>query len=43
MQPGDDAPDFTATTVTGESFALSSALEEQAVILYFFPKSFTPL
>lgn len=43
MQPNDDAPDFTATTSTGESFSLSEVLTDHEVILYFFPKSFTPL
>jgi peroxiredoxin Q/BCP len=37
---GDSAPDFTATTDTGEELSLSSLLGKK-VILYFYPKDNT--
>ena len=37
---GDLAPDFTATTDTGEEFTLSS-LRGRRVVLYFYPKDNT--
>ena len=43
MNPGDPAPDVTATTAAGEAFVLADVLAEHEVIFYFFPKSFTPL
>ena len=39
-QPGDIAPDFTATTDAGEEITLSS-LRGKKVILYFYPKDNT--
>jgi len=39
---GDTAPDFTATDAGGDTFSLSSLTPGRPVILYFFPKSFTP-
>ncbi|MHB8878034.1 MAG: peroxiredoxin [Myxococcaceae bacterium] len=38
---GDPAPDFAGTTTVGEPFLLS-ALRGRPVVLYFFPKAFTP-
>jgi peroxiredoxin Q/BCP len=38
---GDPAPDFTARTTDGEDITLS-ALRGRHVVLYFFPKAFTP-
>jgi thioredoxin-dependent peroxiredoxin len=38
---GDVAPDFTARTTKGELVTLSS-LRGNHVVLYFFPKAFTP-
>ncbi len=38
---GQPAPDFTAQTTLGTPFRLS-ALRGQKVVLYFFPKAFTP-
>jgi peroxiredoxin len=38
---GDVAPDFTARTTTGELLTLSG-LRGTAVVIYFFPKAFTP-
>lgn len=39
---GDKAPDFTATESGGTTFTLSSLTPGRPVVLYFFPKSFTP-
>lgn len=46
LQPGDEAPDFTATAVggkygDGESITLKD-LRGHAVVLYFYPKDDTP-
>lgn len=41
LQPGDQAPDFTLTTDTGESVTLSD-LRGQHVIVYFYPAAMTP-
>lgn len=40
-QPGQPAPDFTATTDTGETLRLKE-LRGRWVVLYFFPKALTP-
>jgi peroxiredoxin len=37
LRPGDEAPDFAVGTTT-----LHRMLEEQAVVVFFFPKAFTP-
>jgi peroxiredoxin Q/BCP len=39
---GSAAPDFTAPTSSGQDFTLSS-LRGRIVVLYFYPKAFTPL
>jgi peroxiredoxin len=41
VHPGTRAPDFTAVTTTGKSFTLSAHLGK-VVVLFFFPKAFTP-
>jgi peroxiredoxin Q/BCP len=41
MKIGDQAPDFTLPTGSGEPFQLS-ALRGQPVVLYFYPKDDTP-
>jgi peroxiredoxin Q/BCP len=41
MKLGDQAPDFTLPTGSGEPFQLS-ALRGQPVVLYFYPKDDTP-
>ncbi|HEX8701711.1 MAG TPA: peroxiredoxin [Myxococcaceae bacterium] len=41
IQVGDRAPDFTATDCQGRSVSLSS-LRGRRVVLFFFPKAFTP-
>lgn len=40
-QSGDDAPDFTARSTTGEMVTLSSFREKRNVLLAFFPLAFT--
>ncbi len=42
IKVGDKAPDFTLTDTRGQAFTLSAALRDGPVILYFFPKAFTP-
>ena len=41
LSPGDQAPDFTLPTDTGEEVTLS-ALRGNRVILYFYPAAMTP-
>lgn len=40
-QAGDQAPDFTVSTDSGDDFTLSS-LKGKNVVLYFYPKADTP-
>lgn len=42
VQVGDLAPDFTLPTQSGEQVTLSSFQGKKAVVLYFYPKDFTP-
>jgi peroxiredoxin len=37
LRPGDEAPDFAVGRTT-----LHGMLADQAVVVFFFPKSFTP-
>jgi len=37
LQPGDEAPDFAVEATT-----LHRLLQERAVVVFFFPKAFTP-
>jgi thioredoxin-dependent peroxiredoxin len=41
LSPGDEAPDFTLPTDTGEDVSLSS-LRGRKVIVYFYPAAMTP-
>jgi peroxiredoxin Q/BCP len=41
LKPGDQAPDITLLTGTGEEFRLSS-LRGKRVVLYFYPRADTP-
>ena len=41
LQPGDNAPDFTAATDSGATLRLSD-LRGKRVVLYFYPKDDTP-
>jgi peroxiredoxin Q/BCP len=40
---GDTAPDFDGIDQTGQHVKLSDLLKESAVVLYFYPKDFTPV
>ena len=42
MKPGDLAPDFTAFDQTGAEVRLSDLLADGPVVLFFYPKAFTP-
>lgn len=39
---GEKAPDFTGTVAGGQKLRLRDLLKQRHVILYFFPKDFTP-
>lgn len=39
---GSKAPDFELPSETGETVRLSDVLKERAVVLFFYPKDFTP-
>ncbi|MCS6917659.1 MAG: thioredoxin-dependent thiol peroxidase [Chitinophagales bacterium] len=41
LQPGDPAPDFSATDQNGNEIRLKD-LRGKKVVLYFYPKDFTP-
>src|SRR5262249_21724662 len=38
LEPGDPAPDFTATTSDGQTFLLSDYKGKQIVVIFFYPK-----
>jgi thioredoxin-dependent peroxiredoxin len=42
LQLGDQAPDFTLKTTTGDTFRLSEQRGQRAIVLYFYPKDDTP-
>jgi len=42
IKVGDRAPDFTLPDTEGGQVTLSRLLEKGPVILFFFPKAFTP-
>lgn len=42
MEPGDPAKDFTALAHTGDSFRLADALARGPVVLFFYPKAYSP-
>lgn len=42
LQVGDLAPDFTLPDTTGTPVTLSRLLAKGPVVLFFFPKAFTP-
>ncbi|MCB2410276.1 peroxiredoxin [Hymenobacter lucidus] len=42
LQVGDQAPDFTLKTTTGDTFRLSEQLRQRSIVLYFYPKDDTP-
>lgn len=42
VKVGESAPDFTLPDQKGQSFSLSSFVGKKDVVLYFYPKDFTP-
>ncbi|MCS7294683.1 MAG: peroxiredoxin [Chloroflexota bacterium] len=42
LRPGTPAPDFTATLDDGSTFRLADERGKRHVVLYFYPKDFTP-
>ena len=42
LKVGDEAPDFEAKLSTGDTFRLSDYHGKRRVILYFYPRDFTP-
>jgi len=42
LKVGDRAPDFVLSDTEGRQVTLSSALVHGPVVLFFFPKAFTP-
>jgi thioredoxin-dependent peroxiredoxin len=42
LKVGDKAPDFTLPDTEGRPVTLSKLLAQGPVIVYFFPKAFTP-
>ena len=42
LKVGDRAPDFVLSDTEGRQVTLSSALVHGPVMLFFFPKAFTP-
>lgn len=42
MKTGDIAPDFAAVDQTGRTVRLAELLEDGPVVLFFYPKAFTP-
>lgn len=42
MRPGDSAPDFIAEDQTGATVRLAELLADGPVVLFFYPKAFTP-
>jgi peroxiredoxin Q/BCP len=42
LKIGERAPDFTAATAAGHELTLSSLRGHKKVVLYFYPKAFTP-
>lgn len=42
LKAGDKAPDFSAPLSDGSTFTLSKSLDKAPIVLYFYPKDFTP-
>ncbi|MDD1769381.1 MAG: peroxiredoxin [Methanomassiliicoccales archaeon] len=42
LSVGDQAPDFTLEDQNGEVFRLADIVGKKAVVIYFYPKDFTP-
>ncbi len=43
LSVGDTAPDFSGTDQHGNAISLGSLLERGKLVLYFYPKDFTPV
>ncbi|HVU03933.1 MAG TPA: peroxiredoxin [Polyangiaceae bacterium] len=43
LSVGDDAPDFTGVDQHGQRVTLSDLLKDSGIVLYFYPKDFTPV
>lgn len=43
LKVGDTAPDFRGTDQNGKTVTLDDLVKESAVVLYFYPKDFTPV
>ena len=43
LQVGDRAPDFCASTTSGEEVQLSELVHERIVVLFFYPKDDSPI
>ncbi|TGE20145.1 peroxiredoxin [Hymenobacter elongatus] len=42
LQVGDQAPDFTLKTTSGDTFRLADQRGQRSIVLYFYPKDDTP-
>ncbi len=42
LKVGDQAPDFAVALDDGSVFRLSEWMDKKHVVLYFYPKDFTP-
>lgn len=42
MKKGDSLPDFTLNDQNGQSFSIAAIKGKQPVVVYFYPKNFTP-
>ena len=42
LKTGNTAPDFTLQSSSGEPFTLSKALGKTSIVLFFYPKDFSP-
>jgi peroxiredoxin Q/BCP len=42
LKPGDQAPDFEAVTHHGDRVRISDIWKDNPVVLFFYPKAFTP-
>ncbi len=43
IKVGDRAPEFTLKTDSGEEFSLKEEIGKKAIVLFFYPKDFTPI
>lgn len=43
LKVGDTAPDFAAVDQTGKRVTLDDLVQDSGIVLYFYPKDFTPV